>query len=141
MYRNMENTISIDEFKKVEIRVGEILSAEPVEGSEKLLRLRVNFGPASAPAVAEALADKEAMAGEGEIRQVVSGISKFFPDRTLLVGKRCAFATNLEVRKIMGLESQAMILATGGEPLPDAPGEFGPLYLFECGAPVGSQAH
>ena len=62
----MPENISIDEFKKVEIRVGEILSAEPVEGSEKLLKLRVNFG--------------------SEERQVVSGIAKYFPDLSQLVG-------------------------------------------------------
>ena len=110
----MEGIISIDDFKKVEIRVGEILSAEPVENSEKLLRLKVHFGT--------------------EERQVVSGIAKYFPDIALLVGKRCAFATNLEARSIMGFESQAMILATGGE-------DGQPLYLFESQAPVGSTAH
>ncbi len=108
----MSDYISIDEFKKVEIRIGEILSAEPVEGSEKLLRLEVDFGT--------------------EKRQVVSGIAKYFPDLIQLVGKRCAFVTNLEPRKLMGLESQAMILATGGD--------AGPLYLFESAAPVGSSA-
>ena len=113
MYRDMEGTISIDDFKKVEIRVGEILSAEPVEGSEKLLRLKVNFGP--------------------DERQVVSGIAKFFPDLGQLVGKKCAFATNLQPRKLMGLESQAMILATGGD------GDE-PLFLFESAAPAGSRA-
>lgn len=109
----MSDTISIDEFKKVEIRIGEIRSAEPVEGSEKLLKLRVNFG------------DEE--------RQVVSGIAKYFPNPTALVGKRCAFVTNLEPRMLMGLESQAMILASGGE------GDE-PFYLFESNAPVGSRA-
>ena len=127
MYKDMEGTISIDDFKKVEIRVGEILSAEPVDGSEKLLKLQVNFGL--------------------ETRQVVSGIAKFFPDRTLLVGKKCAFATNLEPRKLMGLESQAMILATGGDPVKSqgdhgaGPAEgFEPLFLFESSAPAGSRA-
>ena len=104
--------ISIDEFKKVEIRVGEIRSAEPVEGSEKLLKLEVDFGD--------------------EKRQVVSGIAKYFPNLSDLVGKRCAFVTNLEPRMLMGLESQAMILATGGDEEP--------LYLFESTAPLGSRA-
>lgn len=106
-------TISIDDFKKVDIRVGEIMLAEPVAGSEKLLRLEVNFGT--------------------EKRQVVSGIAKHFSDMATLVGKRCAFVTNLAPRTMMGLESQAMILATGGDD-----GE--PLYLFESSAPVGSVA-
>ena len=104
--------ISIDEFKKVEISVGEIMSAEPVEGSEKLLKLRVNFG--------------------AEERQVVSGIAKYFPELTALIGKRCAFVTNLEPRTLMGLESQAMLLASGGD--------AEPLYVFESQAPLGSKA-
>lgn len=86
--------ISIDDFHKVEMRVGEILSAEPIEGSEKLLKLTVNFG--------------------SEERQVVSGI-RTYVEPTSLVGRRFAFATNLEPRVIMGLESQAMILAVGGD--------------------------
>lgn len=111
--------ISIDDFKKVEIRVGEIMLAEPVVGSEKLLRLEVNFGT--------------------EKRQVVSGIAKHFLDPSVLVGKKCAFATNLAPRTMMGLESQAMLLAAGGDPLPDGSGAE-PLHLFESTAPPGSAA-
>ena len=88
--------ISIDEFKKLEIKIGQILSAEKVEGSEKLLKLSVDFG-------------------EEKPRQILSGISKFFADPQALVGKKCAFATNLEPRSLMGLESQGMILATSGD--------------------------
>lgn len=90
----MSEKINIDEFKKLEMRVGEVKSAEPVEGSEKLLRLVVNFGE--------------------EERQVVSGIAKFVTPESI-VGRKFAFATNLEPRPIMGLESQAMILAVGGD--------------------------
>lgn len=104
--------INIDDFKKVEIRVGEILSAEKIEGSDKLLKLRVSFG------------DEE--------RQVLSGIAAFFPEISALVGKRVPFVTNLAPRKMMGLESQAMILATGGE-------EGNPLSLFETNAAPGSR--
>jgi len=107
--------ISIDDFKKVEIRIGEIMSAERIEGSEKLLKLRVNFGEA------------------GE-RQVLSGIAAYFPDPTELVGKKCPFATNLAPRIMMGLESQAMILATGGD------GET-PFALFETSGAPGARVH
>lgn len=86
--------ISIDEFKKVEMRVGEVLSAEPVEGSEKLLKLEVDFGD--------------------EKRQVLSGIATYVQPAAI-IGKKFAFVTNLEPRSIMGLESQAMILAVGGD--------------------------
>jgi methionine--tRNA ligase beta chain len=106
--------ISIDDFKKVEIKVGEIISAERIEGSEKLLKLKVNFG--------------------AEERQVLSGIGPFFADPNELVGKRCLFVTNLAPRMMMGLESQAMIMATGGE-------EGNPFTLFESNALPGSQVH
>jgi len=106
------------------MRVGEILAAEPVEGSEKLLKLRVNFGtPASA----------EASAGREE-RQVISGIAKFVSPQDL-IGKKFAFATNLEPRAIMGLESQAMILAVGG-------GEEGPFAILQApDAAPGAHVH
>ena len=64
--------ISIDDFKKVEIRAGHILSAEAVEGSEKLLKLSVDFGEA-AP------------------RTILSGIAAQFPFGAGLVGKKCAY--------------------------------------------------
>lgn len=89
-------TISIDDFKKVEIKIGEILSAEKVDGSDKLLKLSVSFG-------------------EDIPRQIISGISAYYPEINVLVGKKCAFATNLEPRIIKGLESQGMILAVSGE--------------------------
>lgn len=107
--------ISIDDFKKVEIRVGEILSAERIEGSDKLLKLKVNFGVAPD--------------GLGE-RQVLSGIAAYFPDEQVLVGKRYPFVTNLAPRKMMGMESQAMIMATGGGDQP--------LCLFPSEAAPGS---
>ncbi len=93
----MENksTISIDDFKKLEIKIGHILDVEEIEGSDKLLKLKVDMG-------------------EENPRQVVSGIKKFFINPKDLVGKKCAFASNLEPRKLMGLESQGMILAVSG---------------------------
>ncbi len=87
--------ISIDDLKKIEIKIGEIKSAEKIEGSEKLLKLSVDMG-------------------EESPRQIVSGIAKYFSDPTVLVGKKCAFASNLEPRSLMGLESQGMILAVNG---------------------------
>ena len=87
--------ITFNDFQKIEIRVGTILSAEKVDGSEKLLKLFVDFD-------------------EEKSRQVVSGIAKTFPPTSgleKLVGKQFLFVTNLEPRAIMGLESQAMILA------------------------------
>ncbi len=88
--------INIDDFKKVEIKIGEILSAEKVENADKLLKLSVGFG-------------------EETPRQIVSGIAMYFSDVSVLVGKKCAFATNLEPRVIRGLESNGMILAVSTE--------------------------
>ena len=83
---------TIEDFSKIEMKVGKILSAENIEGSEKLLKLSVSF-------------DEETP------RTVLSGIKKYFPDPQVLVGKKCGFVTNMEPRQMMGLESQAMILA------------------------------
>lgn len=88
--------ITIDEFKKVEIRIGKILSAEKVDGTDKLLRLSVDMG-------------------EEKPRQIVSGIAAYYPDPLTLVGVKCAFAANLEPRTIRGFESQGMILAATTE--------------------------
>ncbi len=88
--------ISIDDFKKVEIRAGKIISAEPIGGSEKLLKLMVDFN-------------------EENQRQIISGIKKYFEEPQSLVGITCAFVTNLEPREIMGLKSEAMIMAVSGE--------------------------
>jgi methionyl-tRNA synthetase len=84
--------ITIDEFKKGEISIGQIQGVELVEGSDKLLKLSVDFG-------------------EERPRIVVSGIRKYFEDPQGLAGTKCAFATNLEPRPLMGLTSEAMILA------------------------------
>jgi len=104
--------ISIDDFKKVEIRIGLILTAEAIPNSEKLLKLSVDFG-------------------EESPREVISGIAKFFPDSSILVGKKCAFVTNLEPRPIMGHVSQAMILATTGD-------DFLSLFEVPSSVPQGS---
>ena len=69
---------------------------EKIEGADKLLKLSVSFG-------------------EEKPRQIVSGIALYFPDPQTLVGKKCAFATNLEPRVIRGFESQGMILAVSGD--------------------------
>ena len=82
-------TISFDDFKKLDIRIGKILSAEKVENSNKLLKLEVDFG--------------------AEKRQILAGIAKFYEPKAL-VGKECPFAFNLEPKKLGELESQGMIV-------------------------------
>lgn len=84
--------ITIDDFAKLDIRVGTFMSVEPVEGSEKLYKEIVDFGPEI-----------------GE-RQILSGIQKFKTPEDL-IGKQALFIVNLEPRHMMGLESQGMLLA------------------------------
>ncbi len=89
--------ITFDDFAKVELKIGKIESAEIIEKSEKLLKLKVDFG--------------EVLDGVSAPRQVISGIRKQFQDPTELIGKSFVFVTNLEPRPIMGFESYAMIVA------------------------------
>lgn len=85
-----------EDFKKIDIKVGKILSAEKIPDTDKLLKLSVDFG-------------------EDEPRTIVSGIALHHPDEQVLVGKKCAFVTNLEPRVIRGVESNGMILAVISE--------------------------
>ena len=107
--------INIEDFKKIEIVVGEILSAEKVPDTDKLLKLSVNLG-------------------EEIPRTIVSGISLYFPDCSILVGKKCMFVGNLEPRVIRGIESQGMILAVSTED-----GKFSLLEPINS-IPVGAKA-
>lgn len=106
--------IKYDDFAKVEFLIGEIKEAVEVEGSEKLLRLQVDFG-------------------EEKLRTVFSGIKKWYSP-TDLVGKKTVFVTNITPRKIMGEESQAMIF--GAE---DQDGENMSVLFLDKDLPVGSK--
>jgi len=86
--------ISYDEFSKVEVKIGTILSAERVPESEKLVRLMVDLG-------------------EEEPRQIVSGIQAYIGEPEELIGRQLPFVTNLAPRKLMGLESNGMLFAVG----------------------------
>jgi len=105
------DTISFEDFKKLDIRIGKILSAEKVNGSEKLMKLVVDFGPA--PVVPEPAGEWIEMKedkDEGRIkRQIIAGIAQFYAPEAL-IGKECPFAYNLAPRTLKGLESQGMIL-------------------------------
>lgn len=98
--------ITYEEFKKVEVRAGRILSAEKVPDTDKLLRLSVDFGDTRE--VTNEAGEKSAVPSP---RQIVSGISAYFPDPATLVGRTCMFVTNLEPRVIRGLESNGMLFA------------------------------
>lgn len=137
--------ISYDDFAKVEIKVGKILSAEKIPATDKLLKLSVDFGQVTEPVatiapVGGAADSAEVASGtpvahvvmeemKRDVRQIVSGISAYFPEPATLVGKKCMFVTNLEPRKIKGFESNGMLFAVSTadgkfsllEPNPDIP--------------------
>ena len=85
--------MTIDEFRKVELRVAKIVAAERVPDSEKLVKLQIDIG---------------------EPRQLVAGIGKAYTPEEL-VGREIVVVANLEPRKLMGLESQGMLLAAHGD--------------------------
>lgn len=89
--------ISYDDFKKLDLRVGTILEAERVDGSEKLLKLQVDLGD--------------------QKRQVIVGIAKSYEPENL-INKQIVILVNLEPRSLMGLESQGMLLAADKDGLP-----------------------
>ena len=86
--------ITIDDFAKVQLRVGEVLSCEPVKKAKKLLVMQVRVGE--------------------EVRQIVSGIAKYYKPEQM-VGKKVAVVTNLKPCKLCGVESQGMILAASDD--------------------------
>lgn len=82
-------TVSMEDFKKLDLRVGLVVKAERVKGSERLLRLSVDFG--------------------GVRKQVLTGLAQLYPPEHF-IGRHLVFITNLEPRKIRGELSEAMLL-------------------------------
>jgi len=94
-----DGKISIDDFAKIELRVGQVKVAEKVKGADKLLRLEVDIGT--------------------EVRQLVAGIAEAYAPETL-IGRKVVIVANLAPRKLRGLESNGMIVAAsieGGKPV------------------------
>lgn len=87
--------ISYEDFKKVEWKVGKILSGEIVDGADKLYKFMVDVG-------------------EENPRQILSAIREFYPNIEDFIGKKLVFVTNLEPRTIRGFESQGMVVAVDG---------------------------
>jgi methionine--tRNA ligase beta chain len=90
--------ISFEDFQKIELKVAKIIEAEKIERSEKLLKLIVDLG--------------------NEKRQLVAGIAKYYRPEDL-IGKEIVIVANLEPKKLMGIESQGMLLAANvdGKPV------------------------
>jgi methionyl-tRNA synthetase len=92
--------IQIDDFTKVDLRVGQVLSAEPVKGADKLLHMKIDIG-------------------EPLPRTIVAGIAEAYkPDQ--MVGRKVVIVANLQPRKLRGIESNGMIVAAsldGGKPV------------------------
>lgn len=106
----VDNRLSIDEFMKLDLRVAQILAAERVPNSKKLMKLSVDVGT--------------------ETRTIVAGIAEAY-EADALIGRRIAIVANLKPAKLMGIESNGMLLAAsadGGRPIlldfeqPPAPG-------------------
>src|SRR3989344_4758884 len=83
--------ITFDDFSKIELKVGTVMEAEGVDGSEKLIRLSVDLG-------------------EDEPRQILAGVKQWYKPKDF-VGKQVVVVANLEPKMMMGLESQGMMLA------------------------------
>lgn len=90
--------IIFNDFKKLDIRIGRVLSAEKVKGTDKLMKLEIDLGT--------------------EKRQLVAGIADMYEPNSL-IGKEIPVLVNLEARSIRGVESQGMILAidVDGKPI------------------------
>ena len=86
-----DNYITIDDFLKVELRVGEIKVAERIPDADKLLRFEVDLG-------------------EAQPRQILAGLAEWY-DPEKLIGRKVVVVANLKPRKMRGLESQGMICA------------------------------
>lgn len=90
-----ESYISFEDFLKVDMRIGTIKECEEVEGSDKLLKMQVNFG-------------------ELGMRQILAGVRKFYKPQDL-IGKQGQFIVNLKPRKMMGMLSEGMMLVASDE--------------------------
>jgi methionyl-tRNA synthetase len=88
---------TIDDFKKIVLKVGEIKEAHEVEGADKLYRFLVDVGEESGP------------------RTILSGIREYFPEKDIFIGRKVCVVANLAPRKLRGFESNGMLLFAGGD--------------------------
>ena len=107
----MKEKITIDDFAKLELKVGKILEWHLVEGADKLYRFLVDVGEV-----------KEIKNEAGEVietkkvyRTILSGIREYFPEGEIFIGKFVCVVSNLAPRKLRGFESNGMLLFAGGD--------------------------
>jgi methionyl-tRNA synthetase len=93
--------IGIDDFAKIELKVGKILEFHLIEGADKLYRFLVDVGEVDA-------------AGQPVYRTILSGIREYFPEGEVFIGKYVCVVANLAPRKMRGFESNGMLLFAGG---------------------------
>ena len=117
---------TIDDFKHIEMKVGTILTAEFIEGADKLLKLSVDFGPKPRseqgapnpdpqdPALNEQAGERTSTENNRDIRKILSGIREYYSPEQL-IGKQCPFVTNLLPRTMRSLTSYGIILAVKTE--------------------------
>lgn len=105
--------ISIEDFQKLDIRIGSITQAERLEDSKKLLKLTVDFGE--------------------ETRTILAGIGKTVEDPATLVGKQAPFLTNLEPKELAGVVSNGMMLCASND---DAPVILAPVTEVKPGSKI-----
>jgi methionyl-tRNA synthetase len=98
MSEEILSQISIEDFARVEMRAGQVLEAEKIEGSRRLIKLKVDIGT--------------------EVRQVVAGIAEAY-DPASLLNKKVVIVANLKPAKLMGVESNGMVIAASvdGKPV------------------------
>jgi methionyl-tRNA synthetase len=111
-----ENFITIDDFLKVELRVGEIKVAERIPKADKLLRFEIDLG-------------------EEKPRQILAGLAEYYEPETL-IGRKVVVVANLKPRKMRGLESQGMICAAS---LENVEGEKPALATFIENVDIGAR--
>ncbi len=97
-YDKCEKMISIKDFSKLELKIGTVLEAKEVAGSEKLIKLKVDLG-------------------EENPRQILAGIKRWYTGEDL-VGRQVVVVANLEPRRMMNLESEGMVLAASCDDKP-----------------------
>lgn len=112
--------VSIEEFKKMDIRLGTIIEVEAVPETDKLLRCMIDF-------------NEKDQDGNKKLRQIISGIHEYYPDPSVLIGKQILYIINLAPRTIKGFESQGMLMAVDGQ-------DGKPVFLTpEVPVPIGSR--